>query len=101
MAKDSAFAAPGFAPAGQAEQKKKGPGGQRKPLKRLDSAKRIQGNPSFFLCFSLLGLGWILLDSAKFGSGFGVRLEASGAPARRRLAKSRRLPPSSPPALKS
>jgi hypothetical protein len=30
-------------------EKKKCPGGRRKPLKRLISAKRIQGNPSLFL----------------------------------------------------
>jgi hypothetical protein len=35
--------------AGPEAQKKKRPGGQRKPLKTLDPAKRIQGNPSIFL----------------------------------------------------
>jgi hypothetical protein len=50
-------------------QKKKALGGQRKSLKRLDSDKRIQGNPSVFLGFVWLGLGWILLYLAKFGFG--------------------------------
>jgi hypothetical protein len=33
----------------QRRERKKSLGGQRKPLKRLKTAKRIQGNPSFFL----------------------------------------------------
>ena len=45
------------------------PRGRHNLLKRLDSAKEIQGNPSPFLCLILLGLGWILLDLAKFGFG--------------------------------
>jgi hypothetical protein len=48
-------------------KKKKCLGGQRNPLKRLDSDKRIQGNQSFFLGLSLARLGWALLDLAKFG----------------------------------
>jgi hypothetical protein len=48
------------------EKQKKRPGGQRKPLKRLDSDKGIQGNPSLFLGASLARLGWALLDLAKF-----------------------------------
>jgi hypothetical protein len=36
-------------PAGErAEEEFLAPGGQRKPLKRLDSDKGIQGNPSLF-----------------------------------------------------
>ena len=31
------------------QQRKNGPGGQRNPLKTLDSDKAIQGNPSLFL----------------------------------------------------
>jgi len=41
------------------------PGGQRNPLKRLKMDKGIQGNPSLFLRFLLLGLaafGWVLLN---------------------------------------
>ena len=56
-------------------RKKNRLGGQRKPLKRLDSDKRIQGNPSLFLGFISLSLGWILLDLAQFGIG----LEKRGA----------------------
>ena len=54
---------------GLGSKKKKAPGGQRKSLKRLDSEKGIQGNPSLFLGFPLLGLGLILLELAKFGFG--------------------------------
>jgi hypothetical protein len=50
-------------------QRKKALGGQRKSLKRLDSDKEIQGNPSVFLGFIWLGLGWILLDLGEFGFG--------------------------------
>jgi len=53
----------------RASKRKKAPRGQRKSLKRLDSDKEIQGNPSVFLGFIWLGLGWILLDLAKFGFG--------------------------------
>jgi hypothetical protein len=42
-------------------------GSQRNSLKRLKTDKRIQGNPSFFLWFSLSGLGLALLDLDKFG----------------------------------
>src|SRR5277367_209759 len=63
-------ASPGFGrDGGPGSKRKKHLGGQRKSLKRLNSAKRIQGNPSLFLCWSLAGLWWILLDLAKFGSG--------------------------------
>jgi hypothetical protein len=43
------------------------PGGHDNPLKRLISAKRIQGNPSFFLCFSLPERGRAWLDFEQFG----------------------------------
>jgi hypothetical protein len=49
-------------PGGQ--ERKKRPGGPRNPLKRLVSAKRIQGNQSFF---SLIFLGWAWLGFAGFG----------------------------------
>jgi hypothetical protein len=52
---------------GQDPDKIFGPGGHDNPLKRLISAKRIQGNPSFFLCFSLPGLARALLDFEQFG----------------------------------
>jgi hypothetical protein len=51
------------------EERKKALGGQNKSLKRLVSDKEIKGNPSVFLGFIWLGLGWILLDLAKFGFG--------------------------------
>ena len=43
-----------------------GPGGPRKSLKRLETAKEIQGKPSLVLGFSLgrLGPAWLDLDSA-------------------------------------
>jgi hypothetical protein len=50
---------------------KKAVGGQRKPLKRLVSAKRIQGNPSPFPLNSFSAFGWIWLDLAKFGLWLG------------------------------
>jgi len=53
----------------KASKRKKCLGGQRKSLKRLKTDKRIQGNPSFFLWFSLDWLGGALLDLAKFGFG--------------------------------
>src|ERR1700685_1978693 len=49
------------------------PRGQRNPLKRLISDKEIQGNPSLFLCWILLGVGRALLDLAKFGIGLEKR----------------------------
>jgi hypothetical protein len=45
--------------------------GKRKPLKKLDSDKRIQGNPSLFSMIFLAGFGWTLLDLAKFGIPLG------------------------------
>src|ERR1700683_2254303 len=54
------------------ERREKGffcPRGQRNSLKRLISDKEIQGNPSLFLCWILLGVGRALLDLAKFGIG--------------------------------
>jgi hypothetical protein len=44
-------------------------GGQRNALKRLISDKGIQGNSGAFLGRIWSGLGWILLDLAKFGFG--------------------------------
>jgi hypothetical protein len=35
----------------------------------FEKARFGQGNPSVFLGFIWLGLGWILLDLAKFGFG--------------------------------
>ena len=48
-----------------------GPGGPRKSLKRLKTAKEIQGKPSRFLGLSLRRLGpiWLNLDSAWIGLG--------------------------------
>jgi hypothetical protein len=54
---------------GSTDDKKKCLGGRRKLLKRLDSDKENKVNSFAFLCFSLLGLGWIWLDLAQFGSG--------------------------------
>jgi hypothetical protein len=45
-------------------EKKKCPGGRRKPLKRLVSAKRIQGNSK---PFPLIVLARAWLDFARFG----------------------------------
>jgi hypothetical protein len=42
-------APPSASKAGSGPEKKKGPGGQRNSLKRLDSAKEIKGNPRIFL----------------------------------------------------
>jgi hypothetical protein len=51
-----------FRPAGKAG-KKKGPGGQRNPLKRFKTAKEIQENSSLFL----IDLARAWLDLAGFG----------------------------------
>jgi hypothetical protein len=48
--------------AGKRPMKKKGLGGRRKPLKRLDSAKRIQGFPLALFCRALLHEVRIWLD---------------------------------------
>jgi hypothetical protein len=72
-ARAASIAAPTFGwPPPPPSGRKKSCGGQRKPLKRLVSAKRIQGNPSPVPLIVLLRLGWILLDLAKFGSGLDV-----------------------------
>jgi hypothetical protein len=51
-----------------------GPGGRRNPLKRLNSAKEIQGKPRLFLGLplGLLGPAWPSL--AKFGLGLDDRI---------------------------
>ncbi len=46
-----------------------GPGGRRKPLKRLETAKKIQGKPSLFLGLFLRGLGPAWLNLVRLGSG--------------------------------
>jgi hypothetical protein len=51
-------------------KKKKRLGGRRNPLKRLISAKEIQGNPSLFFCKIWLEAGLAWLDFAEFGLGF-------------------------------
>src|ERR1700728_690991 len=56
-----------------------GLGGQRNPLKSLDSDKRIQGNPSLFLGFLLLRLCLALLSLAKFGFCFESKPKPAGA----------------------
>jgi hypothetical protein len=48
-------------------------GGQRKHLKTLILAKRIQGNPRFLSLILLARLCWILPDFAKLG----LRLETA------------------------
>src|ERR1700683_1266672 len=58
------------------ERREKGffcPRGQPNPLKRLISDKEIQGKPSLFLCWILLGVGRAFLDLAKFGIGLEKR----------------------------
>jgi hypothetical protein len=51
------------------------PRGRRNLLKRLKTAKRIQGNPSFFLCFPLPALGRASLDFEEFGIGLESRIK--------------------------
>jgi hypothetical protein len=60
---------------GTGAQKKKGPGGQRNSLIRLDSAKEIQG-------FSLQKFGQILLDGAGIWLDLGLAWRKFGFNAR-------------------
>jgi hypothetical protein len=58
--------------AGSGARNKKGPGGRRKPLKRLNSAKEIKGFPRLKFGWALLGEAriWLGLDLAWKKLGF-------------------------------
>jgi hypothetical protein len=59
------------------------PGGQRNPLKKLDSDKEIKGNQSFFLGKIWSGLGLALLGFDRFGENLAAR--SPGAARSRRI----------------
>ena len=56
--------------ANSAKKEAKAGGSRRNPLKRFDSAMRIQGNQSVFLGYSLAGLAPAFLGLVKFCAGW-------------------------------
>ena len=59
--------------AGGAKKEAKPGGSRRNPLKRFDSAMRIQGNQSVFLGYSLAGLAPAFLGLVKFCAGWKIK----------------------------